>query len=492
MKKFLYVMCVFIGILSIIACGKESSDVSDGSLPTLRILTSPVGGKNPNTDFLAPQIEELTGYKVEYHTITDDWSKVPEKLNLLMASGEKYDIVTGYLKPYMGQMVENGFMIPIDDLLNEYGANITANTDQKWFDEMVSSVDGKMYAVPIKRTSPHINHTYAYRKDIFDKHGIEIPQSTEELRVALQTIKDKENIIPLTLYDLKNEEVILSAFGMSTAKWYEVDGALVPKEKMPQYRDYLEYMASLYKDGLIDVDLPSNTPETIKTKFASGQAAICAWSWSYWPTLAGVRTLDGAEVGYLQHLPDSTGKRHAKAFGTTVDKISMIPKSSKNPEHAIKFLDALSKSENFEAIFIGEEGVHYVEENGAFLATETFAEEKVNSHMFYMANNEGLREKAEQVGLRGENPDVYEVFAGMSGGSDMPWVAYTEIDPADSMLIPATVAKYHDFLEQLTVDFSMQVIVGVKSIDEFDSFMQQWEREGGVESIQAMNEAYNR
>ena len=49
------------------------------------------------------------------------------------------------------------------------------------------------------------------------------------------------------------------------------------------------------------------------------------------------------------------------------------------------------------------------------------------------------------------------------------------------------VNEYNSSLSTLVKDYALQVLVGVKNLDEYDSFVAEWKNNGG----DAMSEAYN-
>lgn len=63
---------------------------------------------------------------------------------------------------------------------------------------------------------------------------------------------------------------------MGEAEWYDIDGTYTHRIKHPQITAYLEYMQKLYKEGLMDNDMPINTADNAKEKFASANAVACA------------------------------------------------------------------------------------------------------------------------------------------------------------------------------------------------------------------------
>lgn len=98
-----------------------------------------------NTYPLAKVIEEQTGYKVKYEMLPAD--KAMDKLNLLISSGEPYDVITiSGEKAVYTDYAKMGALVDLGPLIDEFGPNIKASISEASFDAM--KVDGKLYAIP--------------------------------------------------------------------------------------------------------------------------------------------------------------------------------------------------------------------------------------------------------------------------------------------------------------------------------------------------------
>lgn len=130
-----------------------------------------------------------------------------------------------------------------------------------------TAADGKIYSAPSYGTHTISNmRSWIYRKDIFEKHNLKVPETFEEL---YQTAKKLKEIYPES-YPLCLRNVLMQ-MGVTAPSWQN-DMALYEyydfKEnewrygaKEPVMRDMMEYFIKLHREGLIPPDCL-----TIKTK----------------------------------------------------------------------------------------------------------------------------------------------------------------------------------------------------------------------------------
>jgi putative aldouronate transport system substrate-binding protein len=127
-------------------------------------------------------------------------------------------------------------------------------------------------------------------------------------------------------------------------------------------------MQKLYKEGLLDNDFPVNTAGSAKEKFTNGTEM--AYPVNFWDLdsiykafeAAGINTKVQAATFLAKDA--STAPEHYISQG--VGNVSFIPKTAKNPEHAIIWFNMLSDPANYRRIYIGEEGVSYELKDGKY------------------------------------------------------------------------------------------------------------------------------
>ena len=92
-------------------------------------------------------IEPLIGAKVSYHII--GWGDWNDKAINALQSGEKMDLIfTADWEGY-GVEVAGGLLMPLDDLLAQYGQGITETLPQTFLDGV--KVNGVLYGIPTNK-----------------------------------------------------------------------------------------------------------------------------------------------------------------------------------------------------------------------------------------------------------------------------------------------------------------------------------------------------
>lgn len=74
--------------------------------------------------------------------------------------------------------------------------------------------------------------------------------------------KNGNKNIPLLISSPDQVHGLIGAFGIAL-NWNVVEGKVVAKEELPGFKDYLAFMAALYKEGLIDNEFPVNKDSTM-------------------------------------------------------------------------------------------------------------------------------------------------------------------------------------------------------------------------------------
>lgn len=131
--------------------------------------------------------EEATGIKVNLEVYDEPTTRQKYILDVTSKTGF-YD-VTATSFWYFPEYQMNGWLAPIDEFMIN-------NADSEWFkaeDIPQSALDtfamgGIHYCMP----QTIISGMYYYRKDIFEKHGLEVPKTTEDIIAVLPKLAELE------------------------------------------------------------------------------------------------------------------------------------------------------------------------------------------------------------------------------------------------------------------------------------------------------------
>jgi len=124
-------------------------------------------------------------------------SDIATKFPLIMAAPDTFPDLIGFQGKPSGfaDYCEQGAFVALDDyaeFLPDYNAfwDGLPESDQ-WMKNIRKSADGKVYYTPNYGMERYTNlRTWLYRKDIFDKHGLSVPETTEELYDVSKKLKE--------------------------------------------------------------------------------------------------------------------------------------------------------------------------------------------------------------------------------------------------------------------------------------------------------------
>lgn len=212
--------------------------------------------------------------------VSVEWDLVPasawqEKRNLIIASGDLPGILLnfgsagGATDGEIIQYADDGVIIPLNDLIDEYGEYIK-NVFQEFPDiqPQLTAPDGNIYSLPrgvFTRSTRH-NVTLLINQTWLDELGMALPQTTEDFREMLRAFRDNDlngngdpnDEIPFTfLYDDNVNYGIYPIFGAFGQVDYPnhlivQDGRAVFTAATDEWKEGVKYLHSLYAEDLID------------------------------------------------------------------------------------------------------------------------------------------------------------------------------------------------------------------------------------------------
>lgn len=142
-------------------------------------------------DFYASELKkcgDVDNINVEVQLL--DSVTVAEGVRLALSSGGEspYDIIHAANTELVEFGLE-GWLQPLDDLIDKYRDkyNLDDISAKAWEG---GTGDGKIYGVPVVGNTLHL----AYRSDLFDKYGIKVPTTYDEVIDACHVLKDEPSI----------------------------------------------------------------------------------------------------------------------------------------------------------------------------------------------------------------------------------------------------------------------------------------------------------
>lgn len=504
------VMLSLIGALGITAaCGKSDSGADPTSSPTASVTaatTATADAPKPtlrslqvwqkddyNTYPVANVLEEKTGYKVQYDMLPQD--NALDKLNLLMASGEAYDVITigagSDGKALYSDYAKRGALVELGPLIDKYGPNIKAALSPETIE--AAKIDGKLYGIPTRAISI-VSASLLVRQDWLDKLGLAVPTTTTEFENMLKAFKEKDpggngdNNIPFTLNGaLPFVDSIVGAFGMPNA-WNDAAGKLTPRAMDPAYKDYLAYMNGLSKQGLLDKEFAINKDANAKEKFTSGKAGVIPLNWSDIPGITDAlnKNKPDAKLIYISALKGPNGK-YGLSANDGFAAITYIPKTAKHPEDAIKWINAKLDKDTFKLMTIGEENKHYTYKDSAYTPILPIFTNERNQAFNYLT---GSDEKNYPIYWQARVRKDPRLFAGWEY-LNVKLPANTRFfDPLGISPYLADYSKSNQSLTTMVNDQTVKFIVSGDPLTNLDAFVAKYKASGGDASFKDVNDWY--
>lgn len=312
---------------------------------------------------------EEDGVDIEVEIIRIPWDAYSEKLNLMLSTGEEFEIL------HVMQDVKNissiagmGAIIPVTEYIDKYPELKEKFTDLEWKSTLY---DGEYYAIPDAWRRLDANVSFmTYREDILNQAGYEeLPETVEEMIDSMK----------------KSQDLILEENGMKAYHWfhsnqypanwlhrsydtypffvdYELgitlvrqDGTIDSFYESEEFKKDCEVYYEMYQEGLINPDVLNLDSQA---KFDDADYGAFLPSQAFDPSEEPIireNTGIDATVKWARTFPEQPDIIYT--YGQNMNAVSS---TAEDPETAFKFFNWLySSQENFDLFHYGVEGVHY-------------------------------------------------------------------------------------------------------------------------------------
>lgn len=373
MKKILSVILAGVIAFSVAGCSKKTADGPQTNLayeigdtggltvPFAKGETITITGVSSSTDssnYIFEKLSEITGAKIEVQPLPV--SSYKEKLKVLISSKNLPDIIGDGLDiTEINDLALQGAFASVNDHLKEmpnFKTIFGEGAEENWVFKSYAAGDGKLYALPSYEGSRDVNHGMLYRKDIFDKYGIEMWNSPESFYNALKTLKEKDPAcVP---FSSKNKENLINGLGIS---WgidaYDMYFDEEAKEWKysdtdPKMKELLDYIKKLYDEGLIDPEFLTTTDADWTKKMTSNKSYV-TYDWIGRMDMFDAQSeIEGYDLRYANPIgPNQTLVTLPKVF-----PMMSVVANNDNAETSMKVLDFLYSEAGAELMTLGIKG----------------------------------------------------------------------------------------------------------------------------------------
>ena len=391
-KKMLSLLCLA-SVMALTGCGGEK--VEDGKNTEVVTLKYYWPGSMSDEDIKGTQdelneyLEEKIGCNVKLVPL--DQGAWNQKAPLMLSSGEELDVMfSANWASYTIQAGQNSYL-ELSELLDKYGQDIKKNLPEEWLE--AAKVNGKLYAIP---TVKDIAQGYGMYMDkqILAEAGLKVEdiKTIEDIEPVLEYIKNNKpemTPLPKTLNSggvwLATKAALEEGYSDNSKleSGFDSWGGIIAFDKAadkfillsPENSDVFSSAARLmhkwYNKGYFSADIIANS---------STGSATSLWKegkgWYYVSsdtpgrresTENSVNPKAGQEPeGYVRKevVFSSLIKPIANTASMT-GSLTTIPRSSKHPEEAMKFINLLLSDEKVNNLLAhGQENVNYKKVEG--------------------------------------------------------------------------------------------------------------------------------
>lgn len=316
-------------------------------------------------------ITEKTGVNVKLEVPSGEAN---EHITLMMTSGQLPDLISmGSWETAVKKLWEGDHVYALNELAEQYDPyffKVAGDGTLKWYRQD----NGNTYGIPNDSYSPNLMHetgmtaanqTFLVRKDLYEEMGRPDLTTPEGFLGALQLLKDQYAQYkgqPMSPFFAQGNV----PYGMTEylqnllAVPYEKDGKVYDRMTDPDYIDWLKTFRTAYERGLLNVDFLVDSDSQVEEKTNNARYFMMVREWT---GMSAVNPMLAASANPDSYYTAVDGPRNskgepAKLFPGNMDgwMVTMISKSVKHPERAIRFLTYLASEEGQRDLFLGKEG----------------------------------------------------------------------------------------------------------------------------------------
>lgn len=316
----------------------------------IKFMTNVGMKEEDKSDEWVKEFTKLTGISLDLQNVGG--KEYYQKLELSFASGDTPDVFLigdGKLPIYAGQ----GALVDLTEWVE--GSQVLKAIDPSILDSI--KIDDKIYGIPLENGGGPVTYM---RQDWLDQLGLKVPTNYNEFIEVLRGFKTiQPNAIPFTAPGLAGEsELYLREFYQDASpSFVQKDGKWVDGMTQESMVGALTRMRDAYAEGLMDMEVVTNTTSTCRDKWYAGQVGTFTYWAGNWNVSLEQRVQDTVPTAKVTAIPAIAEANYVKRVPAVVS----ISKLSKNPEAVFKyFVEYMQDGGEGSTLFqYGVEGLHY-------------------------------------------------------------------------------------------------------------------------------------
>ena len=324
-------------------------------------------------------IEPIIGATVDMTLI--NVGSYADQVGLMVRTGEPVDLVFGF-QAEMLSYVSQGAVMPLDDLLAEYGQGIIDAVGQDVLDSCKQQ--GVLYSIPTLKDMA-AGRVFIYNQEVADELGLDFSnvKSEKDLTEIFEIVKEKTDLVPFAgagggnkIWENWSWDTLGDQLGVL------MDGGAEPVVVNLFETDYYKELVTMTREWYLNGYLISDyaTSEDTWSARMINKTSFGAINANKPGGLVEIENTVGYDLGQVEILEEFA------MTGNVLNTNWMIPTGSEHPEKAMQFLDLMYSDPYVSSLLInGIEGVHYTTDEDGFITTVPDSG-YINSHPWAQGN----------------------------------------------------------------------------------------------------------
>ena len=320
--------------------------------------------------------EEATGVKLDFHLVGEE--NYGNSLQLLWASGDYCDLITNAERDYtsgVDSAVEQDILLDLVPYLEEHGPDYLRILDQHP-DFRLDLTSSEGHIVSFSEYCEYYDNGVVIRKDWLDQVGMEAPKTMDEVLDVARAFRDELGIRNPVMWNSDLSAFFgWTAFGvakpdLSDLGWQVLEDGktVVCSMELPGYKECLQWMHDAFEEKLCTDDFMNVLNIAYDDYIYGNEAGIC---YSSSNLLAGGGAARSGQPGYdLRAIPDPMKEvgmenRLEKTTGGVGASALAVSAQTEYPEECVEYMNWLYTDEGILVSNYGIEGDGFVyDENG--------------------------------------------------------------------------------------------------------------------------------
>lgn len=457
------------------------------SAPTIRALMAK-STNFPEENWCKEEIGRRLG--IVFEPIITETNDIDTKLNMMIVSEDLPDIVHALSPSELKNMAANNLLIPLDDLLSEYGQNIIDDKGDTIYESVRCSYDDKVYGIPTYAGTDYWA-CLAIRQDWLNNLSLDVPTTIDEYVDVMHAFTyddpnqngEADTIgASYMLASMSTMEHVFAAYGVARDQPQYVDGQLIPWPLQDGFLDAVKCFNQMYQDGTTEPDFATIGALPCFEKLWTGTSGSLNFAPQGTTQNWLARYTEDPAPEFVYTVIEGPDGQGGVVPNDTDNALTVITTGSQYPQYSMKLLNYFASDEGYTLIYYGEEDKHFtVDENGIKNYTESYdeplekyAEGLVVYIQIYQKRNTGA-------------------FDLMTSPTQQAYVLTRDHILSDARIAdrPAIEADLGSLLDDLVKEYLATAIISTGDLDaEYETFVRKYRAAGGNDWIEQATEIY--